>query len=101
VAALSTLGPLVNFDYDCHHVREPFQAPRQITLWIERNYNKPVYYPPISRGIRFGTFVERPSISAEVIVNDYGKYLPYRKVVVGELEATDELRAFLDEIACA
>ena len=37
-------------------------------------------------------------ISAEVIVNDYGKYLPYRKVVGGKLELTAELKAFLKTV---
>jgi hypothetical protein len=65
---------------------------------IEGSYKKPVYYPNTSRGIPFGVFRERPSISAELIVDPYGKHHAYRKVEGGELELTDELKAFLAKI---
>lgn len=59
---------------------------------FERSYKKDVYYPPMSAGITFGSFVEMPTIAAEVILDKYGKYTAYRKTEGGELVLSDETR---------
>lgn len=67
-------------------------ADKSIPRTIERSYNKPVYYTPMHRGEVFGDFEERPSITAEMILDKYGKYTPFRRVGGGLLQLTDPTR---------
>lgn len=62
--------------------------PRQ---W-ERNYGKWVYYPSMSQGIPFADFSQSPKITAEVILDKYGKYTAYRKVTGGSLKLQTEMQ---------
>jgi hypothetical protein len=61
----------------------------------ERAYGKAVYYPPMSTGIPFAEYVEFPTIEAEVILDKYGKYTAYRKVIGGKLHLTEGMRELL------
>lgn len=70
-------------------------ADGSIRRQLERSYNKPVYYPRMSRGIVFGTFAERPEIAAEATRDKYGKYTAHRKVTGGVLKVSDEVRAMI------
>ncbi len=62
---------------------------------LEKAYNKVVYYPPMSAGLLFGSFVEPPTIEARVILDKYGKYTAFRSVEGGLLELTPEMRSEL------
>jgi hypothetical protein len=62
---------------------------------IERNYNKPVYYPKMSTGIPFAEFTSGPKIRGDVIRDKYGKYTPLRKVEGGKLKLSPEMRKIL------
>jgi hypothetical protein len=62
---------------------------------MERAYNKPVYYPPMSKGIDFGGFSKPPGIAAEVFLDKYGKYTAIRKVTGGALSLSAEMRAIV------
>jgi hypothetical protein len=64
---------------------------------IERSYNKPVYYPAMSKGIVFGEFSDVPEIAAEVILDKYGKYTAIRKVTGGALSLSAEMAALLSD----
>lgn len=66
---------------------------------VERSYNKEVYYPPMSRGVVFGKFSRMPTIAAEVILDKYGKYTPFRKTTGGELVLSDESLKLLGKLA--
>jgi len=67
-------------------------ADRSIKRTIERSYNKAVYYTPMSRGTPFGEFDDIPKVSAEVLLDKYGKYTPYRRVGGGGLRLTRQAR---------
>lgn len=77
------------------HQLESGIANGTIKKQIERSYNKPVYYPPMDKGIVFGTFSEMPTISAEVILDKYGKHTPFRKTSGGVLTLTPDVAAML------
>ncbi len=62
---------------------------------IERNYNKPVYYPKMSVGVPMANFVELPQTSADTVLDEYGKYTAFRLVTGGKLELTPEVRNLL------
>ena len=62
---------------------------------IERNYNKPVYYPKMSTGIPFAEFASTPKIKGDVIRDKYGKYTPLRKVEGGKLKLSPGMRKIL------
>lgn len=65
---------------------------------IERNYNKTVYYPPMSRGISFGSFIQPPAISADLILDKYGKHTAYRKTEGGRIGLSTEMRVAIGEM---
>ena len=62
---------------------------------MERTYNKPVYYPPMSKGITFGKFSDPPKIAAKVILDKYGKYTAIRIVTGGVLSLSAEMRTLV------
>ena len=62
---------------------------------VERAYNKPVYYTPMSKGCSFGVFAEMPHIHAEVILDKYGKYTAFRKVTGGRVVLSQDMRDLL------
>lgn len=62
---------------------------------IERSYNKPVYYARMSQGAVFGEFMTHPTISADLILDRYGKYTPFRHVAGGDLRLSEEAWAIV------
>ena len=62
---------------------------------FERSYGKYVYYPPMSRGVTFGMFAQRPEITAEATLDRYGKYTAHRKVTGGNLAISDDVRTVI------
>lgn len=63
---------------------------------MESSYNKPVYYPPMKRGLIFGTFVENPKISADLLLDKYGKLTPFRKTEGGRIAISEALKRILN-----
>ena len=62
---------------------------------IERSYNKPVYYTRMSQGMVFGEFITYPTISADLILDRFSKYTPFRHVTGGDLRLSDDAWAIL------
>lgn len=58
----------------------------------ERAYNKDVYYPPMSTGTEFATFVELPSLEADMLLDKFGKYTPFRKINGGVLQLSNAIQ---------
>jgi hypothetical protein len=64
----------------------------------ERAYNKDVYYPSMSKGIPFASFTHRPVVAADILLDKYGKYTPFRKVTGGLLSLSGEMREVLRDL---